>query len=178
MAGGIVGLARAEDPPSPQIVAACRPTVFARAAFEGQDPNARKAWMNIGSAFVSAAHAQAIAGNYERAMEQFDHAISLNPANPYFYMYRGMVRLRNGEFAHAVEDFDQAITLNPSSSMAFYGRGTAYSSMREYERAIEDFGEAISRWVHSTPPLPTMMLRSALTRKSRTRSTAAARPNG
>jgi tetratricopeptide (TPR) repeat protein len=116
IAGGIMDLARAEDPPSPQMVSACRQT-FGRAAFEGQVPIIQQPAMNKGGAFIRAANIHLIAGDYARAIEQFDHAINLNPANPHFYMSRGMARVRNREFDHAVEDFNQAIRLNPSSSM-------------------------------------------------------------
>lgn len=136
-------LARAEEPPSPQvIVSACRPTA-GLAAFEGQDPKVRKAEMNKGGAFIRAGNLHAIAGDTERAIEQYDRAIDLNPENALYYYSRGLARLRSRDFDRAREDFHQAATLNPRSSMAFFGRGQAHFGTNEYDRAIEDLNEAI-----------------------------------
>jgi tetratricopeptide (TPR) repeat protein len=138
-----VDLARAEEPPSPQvIVSACRPTA-GLAAFEGQDPKVRKAEMNKGGAFLRAGNLHAIAGDTERAIEQYDRAIRLNPENAIYCYSRGLARLKSRDFERAREDFHQAAALNPRSSMAFFGRGQAHVGTNEYDRAIEDFSEAI-----------------------------------
>jgi Tfp pilus assembly protein PilF len=144
VAGGVVDLARAEDSSSPQIVVSpCSHTALARAAWEGQDPKPRKPEMSNGRVFIEVANVHLREGNYARALEQFDHAISLNPANPYFHISRGMARLIHREFDNALDDFGQAIKLNSTSPMAFFGRGEAYGGMREFDHAIEDFDEAI-----------------------------------
>jgi len=78
------------------------------AAFEGQDPKVRKAEMNKGGTFIRAANVHLIAGDLERAIEQYDRAIGLNPENALYYYARGLARLKSREFARAVEDFKQA----------------------------------------------------------------------
>ena len=124
ISGGIGDLARAEDhPPSPQaVVSACRPTA-GLAAFGGRGMKVQSG-MNKGSEFARTAALHTIAGDYERAFEQFDRAIDLNPENPNFYLGRGAAHLRNREPSHAVEDFNKAIALNPASSVAFHGPST------------------------------------------------------
>lgn len=130
--GAAVDYARAEDSPSPQmVISERRQTKLALAAWEGQDFEPHKPEIAKGGAFSQVASVHLLAGDYVRAMEQFGHAISLNPTNPSFYRGRGMARLTKGEFDRAVEDFHQAITLNPGSPKAFYGRGMAYSGLNE-----------------------------------------------
>jgi tetratricopeptide (TPR) repeat protein len=140
LAGGIADFARAEDPPPQAVVSACRPQV--PPAAWGTDHMPVLAEMNKGAAFIRAGNIQMTNRNYDGAIEQYDHAINVNPLNPNLYIARGMARL-NREFDRAVEDFSQAIKLKPNSSMAFFERGAAYGLMAEYDRAIEDFGEAI-----------------------------------
>lgn len=139
----VVDMARAEGLASPQVVvSACRPTA-GLIAFEGHDPKTRKAEMNKGATFVRAANVHMSTGNLERAIEQYDRAIDLNPDNALYYYARGQARSRAREFGRALDDFHQATRLNPASSMAFFARGQAHAATNEYERAIEDTTEAI-----------------------------------
>jgi tetratricopeptide (TPR) repeat protein len=140
--GGGLHLAQAQVLPSPYGISACRPS-FVRLAAEEQETRPRQAGIIKGVMFIRAAVLHLIAGNYERAVEQYDHAISLNPENPSFYIGRRMAHLTKREFGRAVDDFSQAIALNPNSHIAFFGRGYAYDGMSEYGHAIEDLGEAI-----------------------------------
>ncbi|MBR1157213.1 hypothetical protein [Bradyrhizobium sp. JYMT SZCCT0428] len=112
--GGIGSFARAEDrsSSSPVVVSACRAPI----PFVG-DPKIQSE-MRKGSEFARVAFLHSHAGNYERAFEQFDRAINVNPVNPLFYILRGMTRTRTQEFGLAIE-FDKAIALNPASSVAF-----------------------------------------------------------
>jgi tetratricopeptide (TPR) repeat protein len=140
--GGIGSFARAEDhAPSPKVaVSACLPT-FGLAA-PAKDPKIQLD-MRKGGQFARTAFMHMLAGDYERAFEQFAHAININPVNPVYYIQRGIARTINDEFNRAVEDFDKAIALDPTSSVAFYGRGQAYVQMTEYDRGIEDLDEAV-----------------------------------
>jgi tetratricopeptide (TPR) repeat protein len=99
-------------------------------------------------------------GQSDRAIEDFDQAIRLNPNLAQAFLGRGGVYLGNGQPDRAIEDFDQAIRLNPNYALAFNSRGNAYSgkgltacrpgsfppcasAIAQYDRAIEDFDQAI-----------------------------------
>ena len=82
-------------------------------------------------------------GDYDRAIQDTDQAILLNPDEPSFYYTRGLAYKRKGDFDHAIQEFNEAIRLNPNFERAYYDRGNAYIDKEEYDRAIQDFNEAI-----------------------------------
>jgi len=82
-------------------------------------------------------------GDYDRAIQDTDQAILLNPDEPSFYYTRGLAYKRKGDFDHAIQEFNEAIRLNPNFERAYYDRGNAYIDKEEYDRAIQDLNEAI-----------------------------------
>jgi tetratricopeptide (TPR) repeat protein len=106
--------------------------------------------------FFNRGYAYAAKDQKERAIEDFDQAIRLNPNYALAFVARGLAYFDD----RAIEDFDQAIRLNPNYAMAFNDRGRAYFSkgraacrpasfppcalaIAQYDRAIEDFDQAI-----------------------------------
>ena len=82
-------------------------------------------------------------GQTERAIEDYDKAIELNPEDATAYCNRGAAYAKLGQTERAIEDFDKAIELNPEDAAAYYNRGNAYDDLGQTERAIEDFDKAI-----------------------------------
>ena len=82
-------------------------------------------------------------GDYDRAIQDTDQAIVLNPNESSFYYTRGLAYKKKGDFDHAIQDFNEAIQLNPNFERAYYDRGNAYIDEEQYDRAIQDFNEAI-----------------------------------
>jgi lipoprotein NlpI len=82
-------------------------------------------------------------GQLDRAIEDFDQAIRLNPNFAEAYVKRSIAHALKGQSDRAIEDLDQAIRLNPNYAQAFYNRGTAYDRKGQFDRAIEDFDQAI-----------------------------------
>jgi lipoprotein NlpI len=82
-------------------------------------------------------------GQYDRAIEDFDQAIRLNPNYAEAFNYRGANYARKFQLDRAIEDFDKAIRLNPNFAEAFSNRGNAYRRKGQLDRAIEDLDHAI-----------------------------------
>jgi tetratricopeptide (TPR) repeat protein len=82
-------------------------------------------------------------GEYDRAIEDFDLAIKINPNNASAFSGRGRGFAIKGQYDRAIEDYDQAIKLDPKESRVFQNRGIAYGRKGEHNRAIEDFDQAI-----------------------------------
>lgn len=82
-------------------------------------------------------------GEYDRAIENCDKAIELNPKDPDAYNNRGITYDNKGEYDHAIEDYDKAIELDPKDPEAYINRGNAYYNKGEYDCAIEDCDKAI-----------------------------------
>ena len=81
-------------------------------------------------------------GDYDRAIQDYDQAIRLNPSD-ILYNARGDAYKKKGDYDHAIQDFKEVIHLNPNSERAYYDRGDAYIDKDDYDRAIQDFNEAI-----------------------------------
>ena len=52
-------------------------------------------------------------GDYDRAIQDFDQSIKLNPTYAKPFNNRGVAYLRKGEYDLAIKAFDEAIKLNP-----------------------------------------------------------------
>jgi tetratricopeptide (TPR) repeat protein len=102
---------------------------------------ARENGMCLG-AYRPASCASAIA-QYDRAIEDYDQAIRLNPNNALAFFSRGRAYANKGQLDRAIEDYDRAIRLNPNDALALVGRGSAYVGKGQYDRAIEDLDQAI-----------------------------------
>jgi tetratricopeptide (TPR) repeat protein len=82
-------------------------------------------------------------GKFDKAIEDFDRAISLNPWYIDAYNNRGMVFYELGKFDKAIEDLDRAISLNPSYVDAYNNRGMVFDDSGMTTRALEDYNMAI-----------------------------------
>jgi tetratricopeptide (TPR) repeat protein len=84
------------------------------------------------------------AGDPERALEAFDVAVSLDPANPIAFSDRGATRQKLGDMVGALEDFDRALTLDPTLTKPWLNRaaiqiaqGALLEARADLERALE-----------------------------------------
>jgi tetratricopeptide (TPR) repeat protein len=80
---------------------------------------------------------------YDRAIEDFNKAIELNPGYAMAYNNRGNIYGLKQQDDKAIEDFNKAIELNPGFAMAYNNRGNMNSLKQQYDKAIEDFNKAI-----------------------------------
>ncbi|MBN1365431.1 MAG: tetratricopeptide repeat protein [Syntrophaceae bacterium] len=81
-------------------------------------------------------------GQYEKAIEHHNKAISIAPFELNYYS-RGLYYIRTKQYQRAVEDFSKAINLKPDNIMFYNYRGIAYAELRQYQQAVEDFSTAI-----------------------------------
>jgi tetratricopeptide (TPR) repeat protein len=80
---------------------------------------------------------------YQRAIEDCNSALQLNPEYAWAYVNRGYVFRRLREYELAIEDFNRALELNPVDTWAYASRSLAYSELSEYQRAIDDCNRAL-----------------------------------
>jgi tetratricopeptide (TPR) repeat protein len=81
--------------------------------------------------------------DYDRAIEDYNEAIHLNPNEESAYENRGVARAFEGDDDRAIQDYNEAIRLSPNEIAAYFGRGLARTSEGDYDRAIQDFNEVI-----------------------------------
>jgi tetratricopeptide (TPR) repeat protein len=98
---------------------------------------------NLANAFNNRGLAYNKKGQYDRAIQDLDQAIQLNPQHALAFINRGLAYNNKGQYDRAIQDYDQAIRLNPQFAEAFGTRGNAYKDKGQYDRAIQDYDQAI-----------------------------------
>jgi tetratricopeptide (TPR) repeat protein len=89
------------------------------------------------------AYAYTAKRDYDRAIQDFDQSIKLDPTYTEPFNNRGVAYLKKGEYDLAIKAFDEAIRLNPSYGEVFANRAGAYLKKNENDRAARDYDEAI-----------------------------------
>jgi lipoprotein NlpI len=82
-------------------------------------------------------------GENDRAIQDFNEAIRLNPNYAQAYNNRGIAYFDKRENDRAIQDFNEAIRLDPNAFEAYGNRGYAYRNKGDNDRAIQDFNEVI-----------------------------------
>jgi len=80
---------------------------------------------------------------YDRAIEDFNQAIRLDPHNAPAFNNRGRAFGGRREYDRAIEDFDRAITLDPNAAVAFNNRCFARATVNQFQKAVADCNESL-----------------------------------
>jgi SpoVK/Ycf46/Vps4 family AAA+-type ATPase len=83
-------------------------------------------------------------GNYEKAIENYNMAILLNPVFSEAYFNRALCHYHLKNYDKAIEDYTKAIELDPRNPIIYNNRGDAYYRKQDYLNAIKDYDKAIS----------------------------------
>ncbi len=80
-------------------------------------------------------------GKYIRALDDFDHAINLNPpGNQYrYYLGRGVSHMNLLEYDQALSDLSISIEQNDTVASAYHSRAMVNYEIRDYAAAVNDF---------------------------------------
>ncbi|WP_455707681.1 tetratricopeptide repeat protein [Mesorhizobium sp. ORM8.1] len=97
-----------------------------------------------GAAYEMRGNAWITKRDYDRAMADYDQAVSLHPKNALVFYNRGRAWLLKGDNDRAIADCDQAIALDPKMVDAYNNRGLAWAGKGEDDRAIADYDHATS----------------------------------
>jgi tetratricopeptide (TPR) repeat protein len=82
-------------------------------------------------------------GHYQRALDDLNRAIALDPDRSTAFLNRGAAYSGLGQYERAVDDLGKAIALDAKSAAAHTNIGLAYYMIGQYDRAIEDLSEAV-----------------------------------
>ena len=83
-------------------------------------------------------------GQPDRAVEEFEAAIRLDPAHPKAHVGRGRARLDRGEYASAIRDFDEALRSEPDDAQVIGFRAAARHRLGDLAGAVADYDRAIT----------------------------------
>src|SRR5512139_445707 len=79
----------------------------------------------------------------ERALEDLNKAIHVNPYYTPAYFLRGQIFAEKRQFTAAIADFDNVIAQDPTLANAFHQRALAHQGNRDYRQALKDFDKAL-----------------------------------
>src|SRR6478736_2638872 len=80
----------------------------------------------MASAYTSRGTAYSITGDPDHAIEDFDHAIEIDPNRTLVFSFRGAAYLDKKDYDHAITDYTRSVELDAKHTDAFYGRASAY----------------------------------------------------
>lgn len=106
---------------------------------------ARESPRDTGTAFYNRGLAFGAKGQLERAIDDYNNAITLRPDLADAYNNRGLAWRLKGDPARALQDFDAALYLSPGNVDALYNRGLSLSDLKQYDRALAEFGALLQR---------------------------------
>ncbi|MEA2038117.1 MAG: tetratricopeptide repeat protein [Nanoarchaeota archaeon] len=81
-------------------------------------------------------------GDLDKAIEDYNKAISLNPKYPGAYNNRGLAWYDKRYLNEAIEDFDEAIRLEPNNYAAHNNTGLVWAKRGKLDKAIEYYEQA------------------------------------
>ena len=118
-----------EGPTPDVVIQGCTAVIQA-----GQDTPTR-----LAAAFNNRGVAYRYKGENDRALQDINQAIRLNPNAANHYNNRGIIYRMKGEYDRAINDYDEAIWLKNDYPAAFYNRAITYTEKGEYDKALSDF---------------------------------------
>src|SRR6516162_6637253 len=91
------------------------------------------------TASISQANTDSNAGEYDKAIADYNDAIKLDPKNILAFIGRGDAYTSRGDHDRALADYNEAIRLDPKSALAVSDRGAAYANKGSYDKALADY---------------------------------------
>jgi tetratricopeptide (TPR) repeat protein len=92
-------------------------------------------------AIMSRGTAYLARGDLERALQDYNQAIELDPGNAGAYVNRALALARIGESESAMKDYAKAITLNPQQWEAYFNRAAELHEHGKFDEALVDLNE-------------------------------------
>jgi tetratricopeptide (TPR) repeat protein len=116
-----------------QTIEACS-TVIASGRVDSED---------LATAFKNRGNAYDDKGQYDLAIQDYDHAIATNPNDADAFNNRGTSYRARGQYDLAIQDYDQAIRLIPNNAKALNNRCFAKALAGQLEQGLADCNESI-----------------------------------
>ena len=82
-------------------------------------------------------------GKTEKALEDFNRAIKIDPEKAAGYLGRANTLNIMGRYEECLADYDKVLEINPKLANAYINRGSAYSHLGEYKKAIADYEKGL-----------------------------------
>ncbi len=83
-------------------------------------------------------------GDYDKAIENYNMAILLNPVFSEAYFNRALSYYQLKNFDKSVADYTKSMELDPQNPIIYNNRGDAFYRKQDFQSAIKDYDKAIS----------------------------------
>ena len=95
------------------------------------------------AAFINRGNANVVDGNYDKAINDLNKAILLEPTAADAYMNRAIAKSKSNDMFGAIKDYDKAITIGPIDDKMYAERAVLKSGIQDISGATEDITSAI-----------------------------------
>ncbi len=99
---------------------------------------------NLASTYYYRACEYAQLKQYDRAIDDCDRCLGLNPRYVSAYSGRGSLYDTLGQYQKAIADYRQWISLSSKDATAYQRRGNAYTAIGQYQKSVDDCTTAIN----------------------------------
>lgn len=89
-------------------------------------------------------HLYMLKGEYSKALNDFNIALTLNPKHASSFISRGTLHSLRGQIVMAAADFEKAIKLDPENPKAYSSRAGLYKLQGKYQLALETYNRALA----------------------------------
>ncbi len=112
--------------------------LYTKCIFEGDlsQTNLSIAYNNRGNAYDEI-------GQFNRAVQDYDRAIGLDPSDTNAFVNRGVAYGNLGQYTLSLGDYDRAIELNPNNATAWQNRCDARARAGQFTAALPDCQQAL-----------------------------------
>jgi tetratricopeptide (TPR) repeat protein len=97
--------------------------------------------IQVAPAIMNRGTAYSAKGDLDRALQDYNLAIELDPGNAGAYVNRGLALGRRGEFESAIEDYAKAIALKPQQWEAYFNRAAELQEHGQFDDALVNLNE-------------------------------------
>ena len=77
-----------------------------------------------------------------RTLDDFNHAVKLNPNSAFIYYDRANFYASRKDYAHAIDDYTEALRIDPNLAEAYYNRGIVRHISGNTDNGISDLSKA------------------------------------
>ena len=81
-------------------------------------------------------------GLFDKAYEDYEKALGLDPLNVYAYINRGLAFHDQDRYNEALADYNRALELDPDDGRIYNNRGALYNDLKQYDAAFADFSRS------------------------------------
>jgi len=99
--------------------------------------------IQVAPAVMNRGNAYSAKGDLDRALQDYDQAIELNPGSAGAYVNRALALARKGELESAMNDYAKAISLNPQQWQAYFNRAAELRDRGKLCEAMDDLDKVM-----------------------------------